>query len=238
MKKDFSKGIVDKIKKENIKQTPKYIFVLKHLSVWFFLVFSVIIWALALSISLGYFSDIDWSLGYRLWFIKILVVYMPLFWIFFLLISMFFSYYNFRHTERGYRFSFMKIFFINVFSSILLGMLLYFSWISFVVEWVIEDVVPKYRSLLVEDKASRMVSIWQDEDRWLLIWEIVEVNEWDFTFIDYNEKQWNILFDGDTVVRWRVNLEVWEKVKIIWEKVEDSVFEAGEIKPFMGRWKG
>lgn len=235
MKKDFSKVIVNKIKKENIKQIPRCVFVLKYISVWFFLIFSIFVWALALSISFGYFSDVDWVLGRRLGFIRILTIYMPLFWIFFLVVSVFFSYYNFRNTERWYKFSFLKIFLINIFSSVLFGMIFYFTWISSIVESYIEEVVPEYRSLFVEDKVSRMVSVWQNEDSWLLIWEIVGINESDFVFIDYNNKEWSVLFNGETNIKWRVEFVAWKKIKVIWEKTWNDVFEAKEIRPFMGR---
>jgi hypothetical protein len=43
MKKDFGKEIMSKIKKEDIKQTPKFVFVFKHTLIWLFLAISVFI---------------------------------------------------------------------------------------------------------------------------------------------------------------------------------------------------
>jgi hypothetical protein len=43
MKKDFSKDLLKKIKKEEIKQIPKYVFVLKNIFLWLFFIVSIIL---------------------------------------------------------------------------------------------------------------------------------------------------------------------------------------------------
>ena len=235
LKKNFSENILKKIKKEKIKKIPKCIFIFKHLSVWVFLIMSIFIWALSFSISFDYITNVDWSLLHKLWVMKIVTIFMPIFWVIFLLIASFLSYYNFRHTEKWYKYSFSKILIINIFLSLILGIFLYFTWIHHSIELIIEKNIPKYRLLFVEDNISRVIKIWQNENKWLLIWKITEVSWNLLVFKDFNSKTWNILLNKNTKtdIKHIVNIRVWEKIKIIWEKINDNNFEAKEIRPFM-----
>ncbi len=99
-----------------------------------------------------------------------------------------------------------------------------------------EKFIPTYRWIFVEDKVSRMVKIWQNEESGLILWEILKVNDDNFEFTDYNNKKWTILFWDKTDIKWRVNLKSWEKVKIVWEKTSDNTFNATQIRPFL--WRG
>ena len=238
LKKDFSKDLLKKIKKEKVKQIPKCLFIFKHVSVWFFLVFSVLLWALSLSISTDYLISADWNLIHRLWVIKVAIIFMPIFWVLFLLFASFLSYYNFRHTERGYKYSFFKILSLNIISSIVLWIFLYFSWINHVVEWYLENIIPKYRTMFVKDRTSRMLKIWQNEEAWLLVWKIIKVSENNLELNDFNNKKWIILLkhNNNIDIKHKVKIEKWEKIKIVWKKISDNIFEANEIRPFMWRW--
>lgn len=114
-------------------------------------------------------------------------------------------------------------------------MLLFVSWVDNYLETKLENITPKYRSMLVDDKESRMIQVWQQEDNWLLIGEILEVNDNNLTFKDTNSKGWEILLNNGytTDVKHRVSIKVWEKIKIVWEKTSDNTFIANEIRPFM-----
>lgn len=238
MKKNFSKDLLQKIKKDDVKQIPKYIFVLKNIFVWLFLFVSIILWWLSLSISFDYLINADWYLLKKVWFFKLLIVFLPLFWVLFLIISSFFSYYNYRHTNKGYKLSLIKVFLFNILLSIVFAIFLYFSWVNNFVESKLEKYIPKYRTLLVEDKYLRMIEIWQNENKWLLIWQILELWNNTLSFIDYNDKVWEIIINnnGETNIKHRVELKIWEKIKIIWEKIENNIFNALEIRPFIWRW--
>jgi hypothetical protein len=57
--KKITKDILERIKKEDIKQTPKYAFILKDVFVWFFLVSSIILLSISLAISFDYLISAD-----------------------------------------------------------------------------------------------------------------------------------------------------------------------------------
>ena len=232
--KKFNKNLLEKIKKEEIKQTPKYIFVLKNIFIWVFLIVLVILGSISLSISFDYLISADWYLLKKIWWFKIFIIFIPFFWISFLIFSSFLSYYNYRHTDNGYKLSLIKVFVINIFLSLIIALILYFTWFNNYIESKLEEYIPKYRTVLVNDKASRMIKVWQNENEGLLIWEILEVWENKLVFKDFNDKNWNIILHNNSVteVKYRVELLIWEKIKIIWDKISEKDFNAIEIRPF------
>ncbi len=237
MKTKFGKDILNKIKKEDIKQIPKYIFTIKHILIWLFLGISIFIWALSLSINFEYLYNADWFLFHKLSVIKIVFTFLPIFWLLFLLIASFLSYYYFKHTEKWYKYSFIKITWINIILSIIFWIFIYLLWINHFIEWKIENLIPKYRWVLVKDRDTRAIKIWQNEKSGLIIWRITKVNnENNLDFIDYNKKKWIILLSKKTDIKWRINLKSWERIKIIWEIKSDNIFNASQIRPFI--WKG
>ena len=236
--KKFNTDLINKIKKENIKQTPKNVFLFKNIILWVFLGITIIIWAISLSISLEYLINADWYLLKRVGIFKIFFVFLPLFWVIFLIVSSILWYYNYRKTNRGYKLALIKIFIINVVSSLILAFFLYTTWVNSYIETKLENISPKYRSVLVEDNITRMVKVWQNEEQWLLIWELLEVNQDTIVLRDYNNKKWEIFINTQTTtdIKHKVSMEVWENIKIIWEKTSSNTFNAGEIRPLIWSW--
>lgn len=235
--KDFTHKLLDRIKKDDIKQTPRYIFMLKNIVIWLFLVASILLWSLSLAISFDYLISADWYLFKRIGFIQVLQVFLPIFWVVSLVLSSLLSYYNYRHTNRGYKLSVLKVCSLNILLSFIVSFWLYLTGAASYIESQLETYAPTYRSMFVEDKTSRMLQVWQHEEAGLLIGEILEVGEDHFSFVDANDKHWNVLFNPSTMteVKQRVQLVSWEKIKIIWEKVGDTDFQALEIRPFSWR---
>jgi hypothetical protein len=196
--------------------------------IWLFLGISIFIWALSLSISFEYLYNADWFLFHKLWIIKIALTFLPIFWLIFLLFATFLSYYNFKHTEKWYKYSLIKIFWINILLSIILWIFIYFLWISHFIEWKIENFIPKYRWVLVKDKELRAINIWQNEESGLIIWEILNVNNNNLDFIDYNKKEWIIIISNKTDIKWRINLIKWERIKVMWERKDHNIFNASK----------
>ncbi|MFK7779786.1 MAG: hypothetical protein QM490_01450 [Candidatus Gracilibacteria bacterium] len=237
IKKDFGKEILNKIKKEDIKQIPKHVFIIKHVIVWIFLFLSIFVGALSLSITFEYLINADWFLVHKLGIFKITMTFLPLFWLVFLGLASFLSYYNFKHTEKGYKYSFLKILLINIILSLILGIFIYLTGINHFIEGNLEKFVPKYRGILVENKETRAIKVWQNEESGLILGEIIKVTDNNFEFIDYNNKKWTVLLSKETEIRGRVSIEVGEKMKIMGEKKGKNTFNAFQIRPLNGRIK-
>lgn len=234
--KNLKKDILSQIKKEDIKPISKNIFMIKTVLIYIFLFTSIFIWAISFSIMLGYLLEADWFLSHKLGLLKIVQSFLPIFWLIFLVISVVIGYWEFKNTSRGYKFYFWQIILGNILLSLVFGALFYFSGFSQIVESKIQTHLPQYREIFVWDKISRMKAVWQNEENGLLLWKIIE-NRWtSFELKDSNNKVWQIIIWDTTTIKHDLGLDVWEKVKLIWDKVDLWVFVASEIRPFM--WKG
>ena len=234
--KNLKKDILSQIKKEDIKPISKKIFMIKTVLIYIFLFTSIFIWAISFSIMLGYLLEADWFLSHKLGLLKIVQSFLPIFWLIFLVISVVIGYWEFKNTSRGYKFYFWQIILGNILLSLVFGALFYFSGFSQIVENKIQTHLPQYREIFVWDKISRMKAVWQNEEKGLLLWKIIE-NRWtSFELKDSNNKVWQIIIWDTTTIKHDLGLDVWEKVKLIWDKVDLWVFVASEIRPFM--WKG
>ncbi len=242
MSKNFKNNLINKIKKENIKPIPKKYFILKKILINIFLVFSILIWALSVSIIFWYLFEADWFLSHKLGLIKIAINFLPIFWILFLIVSITISYFNFKNTEKGYKFYLWQIVLVNILLSVIVWTLFYFTWFSQIAEEKIQNNLPKYREFLVWDKISRMKKVWQNEEKGLLLWIILSTEGFsplnNFKLKDTNNKVWNILMSKKTIIRHNLKLKKWLKIKLIWKKIWDNKFRALDIRPFIGnrRW--
>jgi len=240
--KNLKKDILSQIKKEEIKPISKNIFMIKSILIYIFLFLSIFIWAISFSIMLGYLLEADWFLNHKLWLLKIVQSFLPVFWLIFLVISVIIWFWEFKNTSRGYKFYFWQIILWNIILSLVFGVLFYFSGFSQTVENKIQTHLPKYREVLVWDRVSRMKAVWQNEEKWLLLWEIITplLNKEGLgvvNFQDSNHKMWEILISKKTVIRHNLKLKSWLKIKLMWKKKTQTIFEAEEIRPYIGKWK-
>ena len=233
---------MNKIKKDNIKPISKKYFIFRKILINIFLAFSILIWALSVSIVFWYLFEADWFLSHKLGLLKITMNFLPVFWILFLIVSITISYFNFKNTEKGYKFYLWQIVLLNILLSFIIWTLFYFTWFSQIVEEKIQNNLPKYRELLVWDKISRMKQVWQNEEKGLLLWQIIsplltKEGLGEVKLKDTNSKIWNILISEKTNIRHNLELKKWLKIKLIWEKTWENKFRVLEIRPFMGNWK-
>lgn len=236
---------MDKIKNEEIKPISKSFFMIKKIVIYLFLWFSILIWALSISIVFWYLFEADWFLSHKLGLLKVTINFLPFFWIIFLAISIIISYFNFKNTNKWYKFYLWQIILINILSSFIIWILFYFSGFSHLIEEKIQNNLPKYREYFVQDNISRMKEVWQNEESGLLLWIIVNLNNSkelkpSVNYIklkDTNNKIWNIKISEKTIIRHNLELKTWTKIKLVWEKKSYNIFETSEIRPFIGNWK-
>lgn len=232
MTKDFSKKIIKEIKKSNIKPVSKNVFIVKNIFFWFLYFFSLVLSILSITIILSYLFDIDLVLYKKVWLINLVFTFLPFFWILFVIFSSIFSFISIKNTKRWYKISFIKIVVLNFLLSILFWIFLNLAWFNKTIEDNLQKVIPKYREFLVWDKSSRMIEVWQNEEKWLLIGEILDISWNHIKFIDYNDKNWSLMISDNTLIRDKVVLRKWELIKLIWNKTWDNIFQVNEIRPF------
>jgi len=240
MNKNFKNNLIEKIKKENIKPISRNFFVIKKIFIYLFLGLSIFIWALSVAIVLWYLFEADWFLSHKLWLLKVTMNFLPFFWIWFLTISIVISYFNFKNTDKGYKFYLWQIILWNILISLIIWALFYVSWFSQIIENKIQNNLPKYREYLVWDKIERMKAVWQNEEKGLLLWTILSTEGFNplksFKLKDTNSKIWEILVSDKTNIRHDLEIKKLLKIKLIWKKTWDNTFEVDEIRPFIWKW--
>ena len=242
MNKDFKNDLIKKIKRENIKPISKSFFVAKNIFIYLFLIISVFIWAISLAITFWYLFEADWILSNRLWLMYIAINFLPVFWVLFLIISIALSYFNFKNTSRWYKFYIWQIILVNIIFSIIFWAIFYITWFSQIIEDKIQNNLHNYREYIVWDKILRMKKIWQNEEKWLLLWKIITSipTKEGVTVIklkDTNNKIWEINISEKTNIRHNLELKPGLKIKLVWEKKFENIFEVSEIRPFIWNWK-
>jgi ABC-type multidrug transport system fused ATPase/permease subunit len=237
MNKDFKNDLINKIKKDKIKPISKNFFIAKNILIYLFLWFSILIWALSIAIVFWYLFEADWFLSHKIGLLKVTTTFLPIFWLIFLFFSSVLSYYNFKQTEKWYKFYLWQIILSNILISFVVWILFYFSWFSQKVEDKIQNNISNYREIFVWDKISRMKKIWQDEEKWLLLWVIIKIKNNIIKLKDTNNKSWDIKILEKTIIRHELELRPWLKIKLIWEKKSENKFVVSEIRPFIWNWK-
>jgi len=229
---EFSKNTLQQIKKENIKPIPKWQFLLKDSLVWGLFVLNLIFGSIGFAISLYLLSNndvlSDSSLVTNVW--EWLILAIPLAWILLTTLFVFIAYYNFKHTSGGYRFTVVKIFLMNIVVSIVLGIVINGLGLSQKLNTIFSDNIPFYNHTM--DLRSE---VWMRAESGYLAGTIVDIDS-DTKILkieDLNGKTWDIPYQ-DATVKGRVVLELGEEIKIVGKMVSDKVFEASEIRPWVG----
>lgn len=233
MKSNISSKILWEIKSKNIKPKPKIYFILWNVLFWWFYILSIIIWSTWLGIIFGFIFIDDFLLIQKVWFLFLLEKYIPIFWVIFLFLSIIFWIIFFKKTDNWYKYQILKVIFLNILLTFIWWALLFFSWIWNHFDNSLRKYFYTYNSFFVQNKEKRMIEVWQNENNWLLLWEIISIWNSNVKLKDTQNKIWRI--DISTAeIKKKVNIKTWNKIKIIWEKINENNFKALQIRPYFG----
>lgn len=226
---NFSNKILGKIIKEHIKPIPKWHFLLKRSFIWGVFGISVVLGSFAFGFVLLQLNNTDWEIYHQVSssFTFFLINVLPYFWGVILIIFLWLAYYNFKHTETGYR---HNIFFIVVLSlglSCLGGSLLYASGINNFAENKFQK-VPLYQQIHL-----RQIQVWNQPERGLLAGMIIEVTNKKIIILeDCHQQKWEVDI-SEANNRANLSLIPRTKIKMLGEKIDSNEFKAKEIRPMM-----
>lgn len=231
METDFSKDILEKIKKDGIKPKSRWHFVLKDYVVWLMFAVSIILGAVSFSIVLHFLGINDWDAYYRINnnVLEFALRTLPYFWLAGFLLFLVVSYFYLKHTNKGYRYEFAKVASLNVALSFVCGCILYSSGAGRVFENEFAERSPLYKGI-----RSRQEEVWLSPERGVIIGKVIEI---------YDDGDYYELDDPRHVI-WTVNVAdaqymrgftVQEgfMVKVFGVAEADEYFIAQEIRPLM-----
>lgn len=224
----LSKSIIGKIKKKQIKPTPKWVFLLKNSFIWGLFVLSVLFGSIALSIIFFQYRDAGWDIYSQMGegVVEFVLLALPYFWIILMIGFIVLAYYNFRHTKTGYRYNVFAIVGLSLMISLILGSTLYASGFSEKLENLFQE-IPHYEKLHFGKQM-----LWQRPGEGLLAGTVLRVQK-DKIFLlqDFKRQVWEV--DAkDAKIGPGVMLEKGQRIRMIGEKAGDHEFRAFRIAPW------
>ncbi len=222
-----SEELINKIESSNIKQKPRWHYVLENIVFWSIFSLSIILGGIAFSIILYAIGESDFNLLRNLSStgIRSFVSFLPFIWILFLGVSLMIAGLGIRNTKKGYRYSLLWVLGINILLSVLLGLLFFYTGGGQDIERIFAKRVGIYKGI-----EERKVSVWSHPEYGFLSGTILEKQSDDILLLeDFIGEKWQINIQN-AVMHFGLSLEAGEKIKIIGLILEDNIFTAEEIR--------
>lgn len=222
---DISKQVLQKIKQEKIIPEPRWKFLLKDYLVWIFFGFSILLGGLTTAVIIFLGQNSGWEIysrGQASW-AKFVLLNIPYFWLIFFILFVFVAYYNFRHTNTGYRHRFFYIMIISVVCSIILGTLSYGAGLGQKIEDVFYRRMPFYEQIM-----RHRQDVWQQPGKGFLVGEIIINNEETIILRDPMNNEWILVFPSSTEVSFENFVN--QKVRTLGKILEPGKFEVRMIE--------
>jgi hypothetical protein len=216
--KNLDEQILGKIK--DLKPKAKWKFLVKNYFVWSLAILFLIFASFACALFLYLLINNDWEyykiIAGSFW--DFWITSFPHIWLVFTVAFLMLSYFNFKHTEKGYKFSKRHI----ISLAVVIIFFLAFVFCSFGLGKVIDAINLDQSKVFNQRKV-----IWLNPEKGFLAGEIVKEDEYNLELIDFEGKFWIINIEEAHMTPYRE-----EGVKILGTKIEDDVFKAREVQPW------
>lgn len=229
-KNKFKNKILDLIKEKDISPKPKWHFLVKDYSVWFFGIVSVLVGGVASSVIIFVVINGDWQV-YRFLSGSILehtIKVAPYFWMLFLGIFILIADYNFKHTKSGYRFSVPKVVGLSILASIILGLVFYQIGLAHITDYALSNRLPGYHKFTDIKK-----DMWNNPEKGLLAGELIPSERSGILILrDFDGNEWEVGVTNLTPFDFDI-LDNFDTIVFAGSFVEDGKFEACVVKPWI-----
>lgn len=226
----LQKQILDRIKAQQVRPTPKSFFRVRDYVLWGILGVSVAALSLGSSMVIMLIRGIDRGVLGRLGLSlpEKLFYSIPFFWVAVTLAIAAVAYVNFKRTRRGYRVSAKQFAITAVVVGVALGTLMYALNISRYVDRAAVQNIPIYSSVVPLNTNG-----WFDPAHGLLSGSVkIKESDESFTLRDQNFDLWTVSSKDASVNPEEFKFNSGDRVKIIGKKTGDFEFRAVEIRPF------
>lgn len=224
-----SEKILHKIREKNIVPLPRWRFVAKNGIILFLFFVSLLLGALAFSVTLDLLLNNDWDIYLHLGrsFARHILGSIPYFWLIIFFFFIWFAFYDFTHIKGWYRYRIHAVIFTCILSGFIAGMLFLLSGIGNQMDQIFSNVFPFYHLISLDKKG-----IWCRPHNGLLGGEVtsLEAENSGIKVKDCNGSEW--LVDMAMLHPEVLRIKVGEKIKIIGREISEKIFEAKEFR----RW--
>lgn len=172
-------NIIEKIKHNTITPKTKLYFLLKKISLWFLVVFTIFLGSLSFSVILFSFANAIELGG----FVKAL----PILWILSLSVLILATHFFVRTTEKGYRYKWWIIVSSSIVVSLILGSVLFAVKVGSFVDNAIGKRVSSYQAV-----PNQIENRWNNPENGLLSGMIISIQDNSLIIRDNKNIMWNI----------------------------------------------
>lgn len=165
--------VLNYIKEENIKSSPKWHFIIKNDMIWVLWLISILVGAISVSVLIFSFANAEWKYYMTTHgnFINFFIDFFPLIWIISLLIFIFIAYKNFKNTKRGYKYSIVTVVVLSIFVSTISGVGLYILGFGGFFDEEIGNSIPFYKTIVIHKEET-----WMKPGSGLFIGEVIRIS--------------------------------------------------------------
>jgi hypothetical protein len=224
----FENKLLTKIKDEKINPKPRWQFLLKNYTVWLAGLISLLIGAAAISVMIYLFKFNDWEIydQTKKTFLEFFILTLPYYWFIFLGLFVFILFYNFKHTEKGYRYSTILLIGASVILSIVLGTIFYFAGLGEAIDNILGRQAPFYDQVI-----NRHIDFWSQPKEGRLSGLVISTtDDGKFILIDRGREQWLVSTENSEQYEGAVAV-VGQPIRLLGEETGDHAFKASEILP-------
>lgn len=228
MVEETEQKVMRKIEEEKITPLPRSYFVAKNYFFWAIFFVSLVLGSFSFGIAAFILFKQDWYLYQYLsmGMFYYIMVSLPYFWILALVIFLFFSYYYFRNTKKGYKYGYYAIFGSLAFAIFFMG--LFFLATGFCEQAHYSFAKGNsFYDRFVFDKEDA----WANPEKGLLAGRVVSVeNNLKFTILDKNGKTWNIVIDSQKLPG-GATVKTGQTVRLVGKSKDGGIFLADMSRP-------
>jgi len=212
---------------KHLKPLPRWRFIFKEVILWCLFLIFLVVASISVAFIMLEFVNADWDLHNRLAgsLIDYIDMIFPYFWLICLAVVVVLAYYNFSLTRRGYKHGLLWISLGTVGLSVLLGSVLYFTNLGQYLDSVAEQYLPVQKLVM-----TRQHELWNNPEEGLLGGKVTALALPRFFEIrSFDDQRWVIVI---TEYDPRMMVRPGEMVKIIGRVLNNTTFEAHEIRPW------
>lgn len=215
----ISQKILAKIKLDKVKPKPKWEFTLKNSILWLIFVVGIIVGSLAFSVVIFMATHTDWQY-FASGPIKQLLIGLPYFWLIILILFLAIVFYDFKKTEKGYKYNPFIIILVSIIISIAIGSAVYAVGGGEKLEDVFYQKVPFYQKVV--EHRGKFISA---PEKGRLPGVILNVSQDSIMVKDFSGKIWNLATTTD-------EYKIGQRVLLFGLKIAENEFEVKIIKPW------
>lgn len=223
------KDIIEKIKKENIQPKPKWKAVFRNYAYWIFLVLMTIFGSAVFAMVLANILDLRLGMvwGWRLdRYFRLLVLSLPLTWLFLGLVALVFGILAFRKTKHGYRYRNLFVVTISVLIISMLAVFCHFGNFSRRIESAFERTVPENLHRMMPPREMRFFH----PEEGIIAGRIFQVGDEYFILSNHWQEDWTVLMQDDTEMVDIEKLEKGLRVFVSGQEVGKNTFQAEVVR--------